>query len=147
MEKMRMSFLNTDSWAATFGWRRKTGGGKRREESSQCLPAADPVNKEIKHPHAHYFRRQRGHLCPCWNGCCSAAKSCLTLCDPMDCSMLDLLQNSTKTEWKVPGNFCPFAFVRWCGLLVWVYEYVLFVCCCIYCRNRLLIHGRVTWWT
>ena len=74
------------------------GGGKRREGSSQCLPAADPVNKEIKHPHAHNFRRQRGHLCPCWYGGCSASKSCLTLCDPVDCSMLDLLQNSSKIE-------------------------------------------------
>ena len=75
------------------------GGGKRREESSQCLPAADSVNKEIKHPHVHCFRRQRGRMCsPCWYDCCSVAKLCLTLCDPADCSTLDLLRNSTKIE-------------------------------------------------
>lgn len=46
-----------------------------------------------------------------------AAKACLTLCEPVDRSMLDLLQSSTKTEGKVAGSFRPFVFVRWCGLL------------------------------
>ena len=142
-----MRFLTMASLAATLGWRKKMGGGKRREDSSRCLPTADSVNKEVKHPHVHYFRRQRGHMCSSCCGCCPVAKLCLTLCDPMDCSTLDLFQNSIKIEGKVPGNFCPFVFVRWCGLLVCVYEYVLFMCCCAHCGNRLLIHGRVTWWT
>ena len=33
----------------------------------------------------HYFDQHFLEISPCWI-CCSAAKSCPTLCDPMDCS-------------------------------------------------------------
>ena len=50
-----------------------------------------------------------------WEYCCSVAKSCLTLCDPMDCSMPGLPVRSPSPR------FCPSS----CPLNRWCYPTIL----------------------
>ena len=52
----------------------------------------------------HIWQRQSRNICRC---CCSVAKMCPTLCDPMDCSIPGFLSFT-----RVCSNSCPLSW--WC---------------------------------
>lgn len=105
-QRAYMRLLTMASLAATLGWRKKDGRReKRREDSSRCLPTADSVNKEVKHP--WYFRRQKRLSCVLLVVVAVQSLSCLTLCDPQ-LQHARPLPKQYKNRGKVPGNFCPF---------------------------------------
>ena len=94
--------------------RRNEKGNKKRKEYRKwkekeeiCIPGALVRNRWVpllSKPTAQCYRR----------ACCSVAKSCLTLCDPMDCSMpgssvLQYLEEFAQTS-------CPLS--RWCYLTI-----------------------------